>query len=898
MRGLRALAIRLAGLFRGRERAERFDAELESHLEMHVEDNIRRGMTPDEARRQALIAIGGAQAARESYRDRGSLPSVESLAQDVRFALRMLRKSPGFTATAVIVLALGIGANGVVFSLINAAVLKPMNGGRHEDPVGLYTRDGDRWRLFSYPEFVDLRNRNDAFAALFAEAPLSPGVTEGGLTRRAAAAYVSTNYFEALGTTPAAGRFFTADEERPGSGAMAAVVSNSYWGQLGRPADIIGRPITVNGQTLTIVGVAPQGFHGTLPRVTDFWLPFGASSLTPPDDGFGLGRITNDRAAFSLMLAGRLQPGVSEEEARARLAPLATVLEAADPQTNANQRLVVQRRSRWDFGSAPSADTDFVIGASVLMTIAGMVLVVACLNLVNLQLARGSARRQEIAVRLALGGSRIRIVRQLVVEGLCLSVTAGVVATVVAWWAGERAIALISSALQAPIGMDVSPDARMLAVMAVACVLSALVFSLGPALKLSRPDLVTAMKQAGPLPATRRRRVSVPAMLVGTQVALSLALLASAGAFARASFNAGASDPGFPLEGGVLADVDASIVAMDEAATRTAYARVLDRLRSVPDVQAASAASIVPFGRFRDARQVRRNDDTAVATFTVVASDYFRTLRLPVVAGREFTPVEEQRSTELVIIVDQTLAERLFPGQSPLGEFVQLLGFDDDAAGEPLRIVGVVQSVRDDIVGTAQAHAYVPYGRHFRARMTLHVRTTAGGEAATLARVREEIQGVDARLPVLSVQPMTALRDGSPSLFALLGVATLFTAFGLIGLVLSAAGLYGLRAYLVLQRTRELGIRLALGATRGGVVGQLLKEGAVTALCGIGAGLGLAVALVQVLRQSGMLYRVGLLDPVVLTVAPLLVALATIAASYIPARRALRIDPAVALRPE
>jgi predicted permease len=811
----------------------------------------------------------------------------------------MLGKTPGFTAVAILVLALGIGANGVVFSLINAAMLKPMNGGRHEDPVGLYARDGDRWRLFSYPEFVDLRSRNEAFTALFAESPLPAGVTENGMARRATASYVSSNYFEALGTAPAAGRFFTADEEQPASGAAVAVVNDSYWRRLGRPADIVGRPITVNGQTLTIVGLAPEGFNGTGPGVMEFWVPLGASSLTPVDEGFGLGRITNDRDAFSLMVAGFLEPGLSEQDAQARMAPLASALTTPRQQTNDGQQIVVQRRSRWDFGSAPASDSDFVIGAAVLMTIAGMVLVVACLNLVNLQLARGSARRQEIAVRLALGGSRLRIVRQLLAEGLCLSVIAGGVAIAITWWVGELAIGGISSVLQAPVGIDASPDGRMLAVIAAACVASTLVFSLGPALKLSRPDLVTAMKQAGPLPAARRRRVSLAAVLVGTQVALSLALMASAGVFARASINAGASDPGFALEGGVLADVDASIVQMDEAATRVAYNRVLDRLRSLPEVRTASAASIVPFGRFRDARMVRRNDLAAAATFTVVGSDYFRTLGLAVVAGREFTPVEEQRSTEPVVVVDRTLAERLFPAQSPLGEFVQLLDFDDTVAGEPLRIVGVVSPVRDDLVGTTpQAHVYVPYGRHFRSQMTFHVRTTPGLEVAIMARVREAIRSADPRLPVLAVGPMTTLRDGSPSLFALLAAATLFTAFGLIGLVLSAAGLYGLRAYLVSQRTRELGVRLALGATRTGVVSQLLKEGAVTAALGIVAGLALAVALVQVLRQSGMLYRVGLLDPMVMTTAPLVVAVVTLAASYLPARRALRIDPAAALRPE
>jgi predicted permease len=904
IRRLRAWAIRLAGPFRARRRAEQFDAELASHLDMHVEDNLRRGMTPEEARRQALIALGGAGTLREAYLEQGGVPLMESLGQDGRFALRILRKAPGFAATTVIVLALGIGANGAVFSLLNAVLLKPLNGGlAGAELFGVYSGDRtrpERWRPFSYPEFVDLRARNDAFEGLFAEAIARLGITEDGLTRRAAAAYVSSDYFQVLGASPALGRFFTADEERPGSAAAVAVVSDGYWRRLGMPADIVGRQVVVNARSLTIVGVAPAGFHGTMGGGIggELWLPIGAASLLGVDEELGQGPIVNDRTSFSVMVSGTLKPGLSETEAQARLAPLAGALEAAHPETNANQRLVVQRRSRINFGLPPPTDAEPMMAGLAVMTISGMVLVVACLNLANLQLARGSVRRQEIAVRLALGAGRARIVRQLFTEGLLLAVAAGVLGLVVAWWVADRIAASVAALLQTAAVPDIAPDGRVLAVVAAACVVSALVFSFGPALKLSRADLATAMKQAGPLPPGRRRRFSVPGVLVGTQVALSLALLAAAGVFARASLNAASSDPGFPLEGGILAHVDTSLAGMEEPATRTAYARVLDRLRSLPGVRAASAASIVPFGNIRDARLVRVGDASAAATFTVIGSGYFETLGLPIVAGREFTPVEEARATEPVAILDETLAERLFPGRSPLGAFVELSSFDDRRDGGPLLVVGVVPSVRDDILSGSSAHVYVPYGRHFRAGMTFHVRTTPGLEAATLAGVRGAIRGVDPDLPLLAANTLTGHRDGSPVLFGVTLGAAVFAAFGLIGAALSAAGVYGLRAYLVSQRTREIGVRLALGATRHGVAGQLLKEGAATAGIGVLAGLALAVALVQVLRQSGMLYEVEAVDPVVFAVAPLLLIVAATAASYVPARRALRVDPAVALRPE
>jgi putative ABC transport system permease protein len=391
--------------------------------------------------------------------------------------------------------------------------------------------------------------------------------------------------------------------------------------------------------------------------------------------------------------------------------------------------------------------------------------------------------------------------------------------------------------------------------------------------------------------------VSLHALMVGTQVALSLALLVTAGVFARASLNLADGEPGFPLDGKVLVEIDSGIAGMDEPATRTAYARVLDRLRSLPEVTGASMASIVPFGRIRDGRMVRVGSQSAGATRTVIGSGYFETLGLRVMAGREFTPVEEARATEPVAIVDETLARLVFGGRSPIGEFLQLMRGDDPDGG-PLRVVGVVAPVRDDMLRPASPHVYVPSGGQFNSMMTFHVHTEPGLEAVTMARAREAIRAVDPQLPVLAVTTMAARRLESPNLGAVRLVAVLFASFGVISLVLSAAGLYGLRAYLVAQRTRELGVRLALGATRGGVLGQLLKEGSVTAAFGITAGLGLGVALVQVLRQSGLLYEVGLVDPAVFVAAPLVLAAATLTASYLPARRALRIDPAVALRPE
>jgi predicted permease len=901
MRRLRAWAVRLAGLFSAGRRARQFDAELESHVAMHVDEHIRRGMAPEEARRRALAEAGGLQVAREAYSDRGGLPALDSLAQDVRFALRMLRKSPGFTATAVLVLALGIGASGTMFSLINALLLRPVVPGAR-GLVGLYSGSRarpDAFRPFSYPEYLDIRERNDVFDALVAESFLRSGMTENGVTTRVATALVSSNYFSALGLDVAAGRAFTAGEERPGSGAAVAIVSHDYWRRRGLTPDVIGRIIVVNGRPLTIVGVAPEGFRGTMPVLaTDLWLPLGAGDVAAGEGGAFTSGVANDRAMPTLLLAGALKDGVSIEDAQSRLAPIAAALAAAYPQHNRDQKLIVHTRSRVARGPRPRSDAEPLTGASVLMAIAGLVMLVACLNLANMTLARGSVRQQEIAVRLAIGGGRLRIVRQLLVEGLLLSAMGSLAALAVGWWAADRLVDTLRDVAPMTVYIDVSPDARVAAAIVVAGVISTLLFALGPAWKLSRPDLVSSLKLGTPIGAARTRRASLPGVLVGTQVALSLALLISAGAFVRAGANAATREPGFPLAGGLLAAVDARLAGFDEAQGRAAYAAVLEGLRALPGVRAASAASIVPLGPSRDARLVRHNTATAEATFTVVGADYFAALGLPVLSGREFSFLEEQGpSAEPVAVIDQALAARLFDAKNALGQLVEIVAFDQSAR-VLARIVGIVPQVRDDIVGGETPHVYVPFAQHYRAEMTIHVRTAPGGEAAMVEPIRERIRSASDRLPILSVATLTTHRNSALTLWAILFAARSFGAFGAIALVLAAAGVYGLRAYLVTQRTREMGIRLALGATRSRIVGQLLREGAHVAGIGMLAGLALALGLIQILRQSEMLYEVDTFDPVILAGASLLLVGAVTAASYIPARRAVRVDPAVALRPE
>ena len=910
MRRLRAWWIRLTGFVTSRRRARQFDAELESHIDLHVEENLRRGMTRDQARRQALIALGGVQVTREAYRDRGGFPFVDTLAQDVRFATRMLRKAPGFTAASILILAIGIGANAAVFSLINALLIRPLNDGMIEaELIGVYSGDRtrpDRYRMFSYPEYVDIRDRNSVFAGLLAETGWRAGITEDGHTRRISAMLVSSNYFPMLGVTMAAGRGFTAAEEDPRSAAGVAVVSYNHWRQRGFPQDIIGGRLTINGSEITVVGVAPEHFHGTMPVMsTELWLPFGASSVVNRDRNLDAeSAVSVDRSANTLLLVGTLKPGVTPEQAEAQLAPLAEAMTAAYPDTNADQRLIVQARSRTGRGPQPRRDVSAAVGATVLMALAGLVLFIACMNLANMLLARGSARRQEIAIRLALGGSRARILRQLVVEGLLLSLIGGGTALALSWWTAQRFVSGLRDILQtSTIALDVSPDARVVAVVIGAIVVSTVVFSFGPAWRLSKPEIGSSLKPSAPVVETREGRVPLPSVLVSAQIALSLTLLVAAGVFMRASVRAASSDPGFALDGGVIAELDAGLIGLDQSDARAVYGSVVAHVRELPGVAEASLASIVPFGSRSEGRLVRREaglgDDTPMfATLTIVGARYFATLGLPIIAGRDFTDAEERTALAPVAIVDQQFAERQFGTANPIGRFVHSTNWDNTPA-ESLEIVGVVPTVRDDLIEAAdRPHLYVPFGRDYRSQMTLHARVTPGTEARMLTAVREAVHAVDEQLPILSTRTLTEHRDASGSLWAV-GLATrLFAAFGAIALVLATVGVYGLRAYLVARRTREIGIRIALGATHGGIIGQLLRESGRIAVAGLVTGLLLAAGLVQILRQSGMLFEVSPLDPLAFTAAPVILAAVTMLASYVPARRVLHIEPAVALRPE
>jgi predicted permease len=826
--------------------------------------------------------------------------------QDLRFGFRTLLKTPGFTAVAVAVLALGIGANTAMFTVVNTLLLRPL-AGRADELVGLYSHDRtkpDSFRAFSYPNYTDIRDGNDLFDGLMAHTFSMVGVPNGDGMRQTFVEVVSSNYFDTLGAPLAAGRAFTRDEERPGARLPVAIVRYDR-------ADLLGKTIKVNAIDFTVVGIAPPGFTGTMALIApEMWLPLGMYDVVVNDFFKKKGTGLDDRTADTLVVAGRLKPGVTMATAAARLDVLSRQLAQAFPAVNHDQLLTVNALPRLGTSTSPSSDAGPAGAAAFLMGVAAIVLLIACLNIANMLLARGSARRREIAIRLAIGGGRGRIVRQLLTEGLLLAGAGAAGGVLLASWSTGALAASLAAVMPLGIEFHPAPDLRVLAATTGFAVLATVLSGLGPALKASKVNLVDDLKgQTSSGPGPRRRLLGARNLLVVGQIALSLMLLAAGGLFTRGAFKAAAANPGFSYDNQLLVGIDPSLVQYDEPRGRERERATLERIRRIPGVAAASVASSVPLGEFHEDHLVERrggaggNRDARVqAVYRIVGADYFRTLALPMIRGREFTAVEEDSPTAPpVAIVDERFARRLFGADDPIGQtirFADTPGRSESFEAQTMQIVGVAAPIRDELFDREAGPAiYVPMGRNYRANVSLHVRIArAGSEGDVLAAVRQSLRDLDPRLPIVTATTMHAFHDRSLELWAVRSGGRLFLTFGLLALLLAVVGLYGVKSYVVSQRTREIGVRMALGARPQDVMALVLREGALIA--GIGVAVGLPLAALLGVALSSLLFEVRPLDPIVFATAPAVLAAASLVATWLPARRAMRVTPLTALRSE
>ncbi len=757
------------------------------------------------------------------------------------------------------------------------------------------------------PSTEGLQRSARVFSRLAAYRNLSVLLSNGEESLSVAAAQVTASYFQALGVRLVAGRGFTAEEERPGSGAAVAVINYETWQDLGGAPSALGRTITVNAHPFTVIGVAPAGFAGTLvafgPRL---WVPLGADPLVTADAPASPGAADPATRRRNLGLVGRLRPDVTIEGANALLAGVSDGLVDRTAAGTAGV-VTVHRPARTEDGDAPGDDSGLFAPLGTLAGMAAVLLLVASLNAANMQLARGTTRRKEIATRLALGAGRGRIVLQLLVEGLLLSLAGGVGGLIIGVWTLRLTAASLTPLIDESLTGSLGPDVRVVLATVAYSALGALLFALGPSLRLSRPNVFSDLRNTSPDGSrSGGRPFGGPRhLVVACQVAPALALLATAGLFVRGAVFAGRADPGYPLDHQVIVRVAAPGSAGAEGGR--AFQDLVDRLRAAPGVEAASAASLVAFGSSHSSHGVEARDEDsgqgrtgAVAQHFEVGAEYFRTLGLPVLRGREFTRAEEEATGSRAVIIDEPLARELFPGRDPVGQFVEFPGRAPGTAPERYEVVGVAAGQRDRLTDIAAVpHVYRPVGASQRGQLNIHVRLATGGPPAspeTLRRIRSIVRAAEPRLVMVDVSTFEQARDRVPSSWLIRAAGAAFGTLGVVALAMAVIGLYGVKAYLVARRAREIGIRMALGATPRSVIAMVLKDGSV--VVGAGLLLGFALALAAGFLVSSLLVGVHPLDPLVLSLATVVLVIAVAAAGYVPARRATRIDPALAFKSE
>ena len=859
---------------------------------------------------------------------------------DFKFAFRQLFKTPGFTIAAATVLALGIGVNTAVFSLVNTLFFASPAYVKPHEMVQLFSqdkKDPKKFRGFSYPTYIDVREQNTVFTDVLSFNLALIGIGQKGDTRRTFAGIVSSNYFSVLGVPVARGRAFLPEEETPGRNAPVAIVSYSYWQKHDLDPSVLGSQVFINGRSFTIVGIAPKGFVGTMQVLSpEVWLPISVYDQVANDFESENKTTIDDRKGTQLRIMGRLKPGMTSAAARPALEALAANLEKAYPVEQKDQTFIADRVPRNTVSNRPGADSQIKAIAPLLLGMAAVVLLVACLNLANMLLARGTARRKEIAIRLALGGSRWRIVRQLLTEGFVLALLGGVGGLVLGLWSSDLLVGSMRKLMPLDIVWLTGPNPAILAATFGFCLLGTLLFALGPALKISRNAVITELKEHAGEDVVRRHWKFLPRNpLVVTQIAFSLALITAAALFIRGAGKAASIDTGLRPGASFLLEVDASLAGYEPKRVQEIYRILNGRLAGLPGVENASISSTVPFGMISSDRTVQRAglhpgpdakpasaaDGLAFkASWNSVGANYFSTVGLPV-RGRVFSESEATQPGPNVAIIDEILAKKLWPDGEALGQRIQYAGgntpADQRGAGsatgtsgglggekkqeETIEIVGIAPVTRHQLFEFEESAGsiYLPFARGFQSDVSFFVRfrsLASGNEASAADLLRRTVRDVDPSLPILSLRTFAQHLDSNLDLWLVRAGAALFSIFGALALGLAVVGLYGVKSYSVARRTREIGIRMALGAQAGAVLKMIMREGSIMLVSGIAIGLLLAIATARIL--SGILYGVGALDPVAFTVAPLVLAIAALIATWLPARRATQINPIQALRAE
>ncbi len=810
--------------------------------------------------------------------------------QDVRFAARLLRKAPGFTAIGVLSLAIGIAANTAIFSVANALLLRPLPGlaAPHRLVDIGRTRRGEGFDTTSYLNYRDIRERSrtlDVFAARIEPMPMSLGGADGA--ERIYGTIVSANYFEVLGTQPYAGRLLGNDDDREGAGPVAVIGYGLWQRRFAAEHAIVGGTVTLNGHAFVVVGVAPPGFRGTTILEPDLWAPISARRAAAP-------RLSPDlpaaRDANWLVMGGRLTPGATLGQANAELEAIGAALAREYPSSNRDIGFRAARAA-----VIPGQISAVAAFVAILMALAGLVLFAACANVTGMLLARGAARRREIAVRLAIGAGRGRLVRLLLTETALLFAAAGLAGVLLASWLTSLLIALLPQ-LPVPIALDVPMDWRVLAFATGASLAASILSGLAPALQASGADLVPALKSEGFGGGYRSRLRNV---FVVAQITASLVLIVAAGLLMRALQRAADVDPGFDHANVDVVSLDLSLAGYTDTSGPEFVRDAVTRAAHIPGVVSASAAVDLPldggrmgFGSVRaPGVQPPPGRDAFPADWNLVEPGFFATLKLRLVRGRDFTAADTAASLP-VAIVNEALARAIWPGEDPIGKQLET----SSPAGSSRQFVTIVGLASDArlmwLNEPAEGYIYVPLAQRHSERVSLLVRTSDGRSA--INAMRSVIRSMNANLPVTEAMPLREIT--AVSLIPQRIAVSVAGSLGIVALLLAAVGVFGVTSYAVSRRTREIGIRMALGATQGAVRRLVLRQ--VMALAGTGIALGLALAALASTVLERLLYGLTGLDPLTFGGACVLFIAVTLAATYVPTKRALAIEPVDALRAE
>ena len=883
----RTFTHRLTALFRRRRLEDDLDEELRSHLEMAVELNVRKGMAPEDARGEARRSFGGVEQTKENYRDQRGLPMIETTLQDLRFGFRMLRRSPGFSALAILCLTLGIGANAAVFSWVEGILFRPYPAVTHQEQLFALTgtaRGESEPTAISWPDLLDLQRSCKQIDSFIVNKIMGTTLSVGDRAEVTVGSIVSANYFTAIGVHPILGRGFEPGEDSGRNAHPVTVISYQLWqGRFKSDPRIIGKTQRLNNVLHTIVGVAPEGFYGTFVGwAMQFWVP---ASMEENFEGGGY--KLEDRGARWIEAYVRLKPGVTLKQAQLEISALAKRLETDFPATNRGRGVKL-----WPLWQTPFNNAGTLLPTlEIMLAVVVFVLLIACANVGNLLLVRSFARRHEMTVRLAIGAGRSRLLKQLLTEGLILSALGAAGGLLVAHWCRHALVLLFPARGGVAMHLPGEIDWRVLALSTGVCLMATLLLWLVPAIQTGKIDLAGALKADSAGVVGGGGRAWVRSGLVVMQVSLSFVLLVGAGLLMQSLQRVRATSPGFSTRGVLVTAVNLVAAGYDAPRAQSFQDELIERVKALPGVESAAFGRMTPlsYGSFSstaiavDGYQPPPEEQSTVQ-YNEVGPGYFATIGIPLVSGREFTRADDEKAA-LVAVVNETMVVQYWRGRNPIGERVQV-------KGRWMQVVGVAKDSKyESVREIPKPFFYVPLRQNFSRGAGLHIRTPLNPEtmATALAREVHALDGNLALYEVISLQEQLD-RSTSPQMVAV----TLVGVLGGLALLLAAIGLYGVMSYAVSQSTRELGLRMALGADATNLLRLVFSRG--LALTAGGVALGAAVALGMTRLLGNLLYKVSPRDPLAFGSALAVMIIASLAACFLPAWRATRTDPARALR--